>query len=152
MKTTENTMKIIVEGLTREMIEQELGEKAYCPVLLQVAQDAADNLEMCIDRGCIEHEKGLAYVGMLDSLCFEGGAETAFDMLRDVFFAAGCRDIVTEMDLVRVCGEVESDAFDDFMEIFLDSDEVDMYLTEIDLREAARAEKARAARGDQLPS
>ena len=27
MKTTENTMKIIVEGLTREMIEQELGEK-----------------------------------------------------------------------------------------------------------------------------
>ena len=51
------------------------------------------------------------------------------------------RDIVAEMDLVRVCGEVESDVFDDFMEIFLDSDEVDIYLTEIDLREAARAER-----------
>ena len=48
---------------------------------------------------------------------------------------------MAEMDLVRVCGEVESDVFDDFMEIFLDSDEVDIYLTEIDLREAARAER-----------
>ncbi|TDP53696.1 hypothetical protein [Aminicella lysinilytica] len=135
MKTTEDTMRVIVTG-----VEREDGD-GVCPVLLGIAEHVAEDFAMCVESEDLEFEKALVYVDALDTLSSNERNETAFEMLQGILGKSGWTDTAREMKLVDACAEVYDGAYGDFMNGLLDSDDVDMFLTEITLREAFKKEK-----------
>ena len=135
MKTTKDTMRVIVTGAGGDE------DEGVCPVLPGIAEHVAEDFAMCVESEDLEFEKALVYVDALDTLSENERSDTAFEMLQGILGKSGWTDTAREMKLVDICAGVYDGAYRDFMNGLLDSDYMDMFLTEITLREAFRKEK-----------
>ena len=142
MKTTEETIKVIMTGLC----SREDDESEYCPLIEHLAAEAVEDFEFCVQEEMIDPEAAVHFMCLVDSMYRREAYFEGTKVLGEIFRYAGREDVTERLELLSGFDELYDNAYEDFLLLFLDTDEIDECLMEMHLRIIAKKQEMERSR------
>ena len=89
----------------------------------------------------IDPEAAVHFMCLVDSMYRREAYFEGTKVLGEIFRYAGREDVTERLELLSGFDEVYDDAYEDFLLLFLDTDEIDEYLMEMHLRIIAKKQE-----------
>ena len=106
----------------------EAAEEEICPVIEQLAQNAAEQFtDMAIE---LDLQGTLELVSYLEAAQIDGNGRAATVLMRCMFLAANRKESARELDLLDACYRRDPLAYDYFADAFMETEEIDWFMME----------------------